>query len=169
MHRQLPPPTAIQTRSAPCISSDIALQMRPYPLAAVTFDEEFQQLYPFAPHRIGKPHTAVLDTHAADVPQRHLLVGLSARHPATVEFISKRPCDGRLAACSRSRRCFGQRIALQLIEAQTDTVLRKLLRRLLRSGLTVAKNETRRRNPSENPIPFHPIVVFAKITFLEEN
>ena len=63
--------------------------MRPHALAAVAFDEEFQQSHPFAPCRIGESHTTVLDPHAADVPQCNPPVSLFAGYAAEVDYISR--------------------------------------------------------------------------------
>ena len=84
-------PCAFQTRRTPPVPRYVTLQMRPHALAAVAFDEEFQQSHPFAPCRIGESHTTVLDPHAADVPQCHPPVSLFAGYAAAVEFVGERP------------------------------------------------------------------------------
>ena len=103
--------------------------MRPHALAAVAFDEEFQQSHPFAPCRIGESHTTVLDPHAADVPQCNPPVSLFAGYAAVVEFVGERPPGSGRQSFRRRRRHVGQRIAPSLVETQHDTLLRPLPQR----------------------------------------
>lgn len=143
--------------------------MRPHALAAVAFDEEFQQSHPFAPCRIGKSHTTVLDPHAADVPQCNPPVSLFAGYAATVEFVGERPPGSGRQSFRRRRRHVGQRIAPCLVETQHDTLLlRSLPQRLLCRNLPAASDESHRHDPPENPIT-HNSSVFAKMNFSNHN
>ena len=134
--------------------------MRPHALAAVAFDEEFQQSHPFAPCRIGESHTTVLDPHAADVPQCNPPVSLFAGYAAVVEFVGERPPGSGRQSFRRRRRHVGQRIAPSLVETQHD--------RLLCRNLPAASDESHRHDPPENPIT-HNSSVFAKMNFSSHN
>ena len=143
--------------------------MRPHALAAVAFDEEFQQSHPFAPCRIGESHTTVLDPHAADVPQCNPPVSLFAGYAAVVEFVGERPPGSGRQSFRRRRRHVGQRIAPCLVETQHDTLLlRSLPQRLLCRNLPAASDESHRHDPPENPIT-HNSSVFAKMNFSSHN